>query len=200
VFIHNYKCTSKYIRYCEICMESEIEGPEPRGRPKRTWREVAEKDCEAWSRRMLWIVVDGGVDKGCLMIRMGVSGWMFLLVPAHPSSSGPTAVKRLCVCECEVCILSKLFHYLHLHVLITISSTTNLLASCYFSSINSLTRSLRSGSQNLLALPTLSSEFGRHSFSYCAPSVWNKLPLSVWSLNSFNSFRSYLNTHLFARH
>jgi len=47
------------------CMEYEVEGPRPRGRPKRTWREVVEKDCRAhklnkeeW--RMLWIVVDGG--------------------------------------------------------------------------------------------------------------------------------------------
>ena len=60
------------------------------------------------------------------------------------------------------------------------------------------TRSLRSGSQNLLALPTLSSEFGRHafSFSYCAPSVWDKLPLSIRSLNSFNSFKPHLKTNL----
>jgi len=35
---------------------------------------------------------------------------------------------------------------------------------------------LRSGDQNLLALPTLSSEFGRHAFSYSAPLVWNNLP------------------------
>ena len=61
------------------------------------------------------------------------------------------------------------------------------------------TRSLRSGRQNLLALPTLSSEFGRHAPSYCAPSVWNKLPLSIRSLNSFNSFRSHLKTHPFAQ-
>jgi len=27
------------------CMEYEVEGPRPRGRPKRTWREVVEKDC-----------------------------------------------------------------------------------------------------------------------------------------------------------
>jgi len=26
-------------------MEYEEEGPEPRGRPKRTWREIVEKDC-----------------------------------------------------------------------------------------------------------------------------------------------------------
>jgi len=25
----------------------EVEGPRPRGRPKRTWREVVEKDCQA---------------------------------------------------------------------------------------------------------------------------------------------------------
>jgi len=36
------------------------------------------------------------VDKGCLLIRMGVSGW-FLLVPAYPGSPGPTAVKWLFV-------------------------------------------------------------------------------------------------------
>jgi len=29
------------------CMEYEIEGLRPRGRPKRTWREVVEKDSEA---------------------------------------------------------------------------------------------------------------------------------------------------------
>ena len=29
------------------CMEYEAEGPRPRGRPKRTWTEVVEKDCRA---------------------------------------------------------------------------------------------------------------------------------------------------------
>jgi len=37
-------------------------------------------------------------DKGCPMVTMGVSGWMFLLVPAYPGSPGQKAVKRLCVC------------------------------------------------------------------------------------------------------
>ena len=37
------------------------------------------------------------VDKECLMIRMGVSGWMFLLVLAYADSPGPTAVKRPCM-------------------------------------------------------------------------------------------------------
>jgi len=29
------------------CMVYEVEGPRPRGRPKRTWTEVVEKDCRA---------------------------------------------------------------------------------------------------------------------------------------------------------
>ena len=40
-------------------------------------------------------------DKGCPMIRMGVSGRMFLLVLAYPGSPGQKAVKRLCVCVCN---------------------------------------------------------------------------------------------------
>jgi len=29
------------------CMEYKAEGSRPRGRPKRTWREVVEMDCQA---------------------------------------------------------------------------------------------------------------------------------------------------------
>ena len=29
------------------CIEYEVEGPRPRGRPKRTWREVIRADCQA---------------------------------------------------------------------------------------------------------------------------------------------------------
>jgi len=28
------------------CMEYELEGARPRGRPKKTWREIVEKDCQ----------------------------------------------------------------------------------------------------------------------------------------------------------
>ena len=38
------------------------------------------------------------VDKGCPTIRMGVSGWVFLMLPAYPGSPRPMTVKRLCVC------------------------------------------------------------------------------------------------------
>jgi len=29
------------------CMEYEVEGPRPRGRPNRTWRDVVREDCQA---------------------------------------------------------------------------------------------------------------------------------------------------------
>jgi len=29
------------------CMEYEVEGARLRGRPKKTWREIVEKDCQA---------------------------------------------------------------------------------------------------------------------------------------------------------
>jgi len=29
------------------CMEYDVEGAKPRGRPKETWREIVEKDCQA---------------------------------------------------------------------------------------------------------------------------------------------------------
>jgi len=29
------------------CMEYEEQGPRPRGRPKSTWREIVEMDCQA---------------------------------------------------------------------------------------------------------------------------------------------------------
>jgi len=34
------------------CMEYEVEGPRPRGRPKRTWREVVKEDCQAHKLNM----------------------------------------------------------------------------------------------------------------------------------------------------
>ena len=42
-------------------------------------------------------------DKGCAMIRMGVSGSVFLLVPAYPGSPDQRPLYG-CVCVC-VCVL-----------------------------------------------------------------------------------------------
>jgi len=53
-------------------MEYEVEGPRPRERPKRTWREVVEEDCQA--RKLNTEVAMEEVDKGCSTIMIGVSG------------------------------------------------------------------------------------------------------------------------------
>jgi len=37
----------KHDDWVKKCMEYKSRGPRPRGRPKRTWREVVEKDCQA---------------------------------------------------------------------------------------------------------------------------------------------------------
>jgi len=48
------------------CMEYEVEGARPRGRPKKTWSEMVEKDCHAckFNREDAWIVIDGGGRRG----------------------------------------------------------------------------------------------------------------------------------------
>jgi len=33
--------------WMKICMEYDVEGARPKSRPKKTWREIVEKDCQA---------------------------------------------------------------------------------------------------------------------------------------------------------
>ena len=47
------------------------------------------------------------------------------------------------------------------------------------------TRALRSSSQQLLNVPTVTTDFGRHAFSYCAPKIWNEIPAAT--LDTFTS-------------
>ena len=56
------------------CMEYEVEGARPRGRPKKTWR-----DCWKTARHINWTermlrMVKNEADKGWLIILIGVSG------------------------------------------------------------------------------------------------------------------------------
>jgi len=41
------------------CMEYEVEGPRPRGRPKRTWKEVVQKYCQSHNLNR-----EDGMDRG----------------------------------------------------------------------------------------------------------------------------------------
>ena len=76
------------------CMEYEVDGSRPRGRPKRTWKEVVQKDCQARNLNKEDAMKMEEADKDWMMIRM-VGGWVFLLVLAHPGSPGQRAVKWL---------------------------------------------------------------------------------------------------------
>jgi len=53
---------AEMIRQClgEEMYEYEVEGARPRGRPKKTWREIVENDCQArkWTR-------EDAVDRSC---------------------------------------------------------------------------------------------------------------------------------------
>ena len=59
------------------------------------------------------------------------------------------------------------------------------------------TRSLRSGSKQLLVIPDIRSANGRRSFSFAAPTIWNSLPDEVRSANTLLTFRKRLKSHLF---
>ena len=84
-------------------MEYEVVGYRPRGRPKRAWLEIVQRDCQVCGLSRDDAMVRGRWRKLMrrLMSRRGVSGWMFLLVPAHPGRPGQRAVKRSCVCVCS---------------------------------------------------------------------------------------------------
>ena len=58
-------------------------------------------------------------------------------------------------------------------------------------------RSLRSNKGPLLTVPRVKTVTGSRAFSYCAPYLWNSLPLSLRSLDSVSSFRKHLKTYLF---
>ena len=88
-------------------VEYEVEGPRPRGRPKRTWREIVEKDCQARKLNK-----EDAMDRSKwrkLIQDVRWSGWVwvgacfFWYRPTRVvRSPGPKGVKRLCVCVCFV--------------------------------------------------------------------------------------------------
>jgi len=54
------------------CMEYEVEASRPRGRPKRTWKEVVQRDCQARKLNK-----EDAMDRGRWkkLIKIGWSGW-----------------------------------------------------------------------------------------------------------------------------
>ena len=48
-----------------------------------------------------------------------------------------------------------------------------------------------------LDVPRFSTEFGKRSFSYLAPTVWNGLAFNIGLSPTFDTFKRRLKTHLF---
>src|SRR4029434_9467545 len=60
-----------------------------------------------------------------------------------------------------------------------------------------ISRTLRSGNSNLLAVPrTKLTKMGDRAFSSLGPRLWNKLPENIRALDSLTAFKSHLKTHL----
>ena len=85
-----------------ILQRYEVEGTRPRGRPKKTWREIVEKDCRACR-----LNTEDAMDRSRWRKQIGmiddhdVSGCMFLLVQAHPGCPRQIPQSRkavVCVC------------------------------------------------------------------------------------------------------
>ena len=59
------------------------------------------------------------------------------------------------------------------------------------------TRALRSSDKHFLNQPPVKIEIAKRAFSQAAPSVWNSLPLSCRTANTFSVFKTLLKTHIF---
>ena len=63
------------------------------------------------------------------------------------------------------------------------------------------TRTLRSSDAGHLIVPRIRlNTYGKRSFSYIAPTVWNSLPLALRTSSSSSSFKSNLKTFLFRKY
>jgi len=80
-----YLCILEDNGWVKTCIEYEVEGARPRARPKKSWREIVEKDCQA-----------RGSTKNALN---------FLPLRCYASTSIAMAILSLCVFLCSfVCV------------------------------------------------------------------------------------------------
>jgi len=85
-------------------------------------------------------------------------------------------------------------HWLPVHYRIKFK----IVATCQPSDLHNLlqvyhpSQALRSSTQQLLRVPYMSTDFGRHAFSYSSPATWNSIPISIKSCSSLHSFKHRL--------
>ena len=59
------------------------------------------------------------------------------------------------------------------------------------------TRALRPRGHNILVIPRYKHKYGKQTFTYAAPKLWNDLPEDKQATDSLLDFRRKLKTHLF---
>ena len=65
-------------------------------------------------------------------------------------------------------------------------------------SVHKPTRILRSADKCLLSIPTAKLKtYGDRAFAVSAPTLWNNLPFNIRRIESINSFKTAIKTHLF---
>ena len=85
-------------------------------------------------------------------------------------------------------------------VLTTVFKCLNNMAPKYLSDnikIYIPTRNLRSINQYKLIEPPTTNNYGKRSFFYAGPFLWNQLPLTIRKLTSYSLFKKELKTHIF---
>ena len=60
-------------------------------------------------------------------------------------------------------------------------------------------RALHSSTQQLLYVPYMSTDYGRHAFSYSSPATWNSIPISIKNCSSLYSFKRHLKSYFIAQ-
>ena len=68
---------------------------------------------------------------------------------------------------------------------------------CISSSINQRRSTLRSADKGNLIEPKTLTEFGKRSFAFAGPHLWNKLQINIRQSSSVDIFKKRLKTFLF---
>ena len=85
-------------------------------------------------------------------------------------------------------------------LLLTYKSLSNSIPSYLSELIHTYTpsRALRSQNKHLLQVPRFKTQYyGRSSFTFNAPTLWNSLPLAIRTAPSIQTFKTALKTYLF---
>ena len=90
--------------------------------------------------------------------------------------------------------------HIQFKILTTVYRTLNGTAPQYLNSLltdYAPSRSLRSSNLNLLTVPNIKTKIGSRGFRSSGPAMWNSLPASLRTPNTYSAFCSQLKTHLF---